>query len=128
MTDLGMLSTDGRCRAFDASGRGYVRGEGICAAVLKRQSHAHADGDSVRAIVRGTGVNHDGKKQGITLPSSEAQEGLIRETYKAARLNPADTQYFEAHGTGMLIQHIQIAPALGRKATEKSLPEANHKL
>ncbi|KAI9676095.1 MAG: putative Hybrid PKS-NRPS biosynthetic cluster [Caeruleum heppii] len=100
MTDLGMLSTDGRCRAFDASGRGYVRGEGVCAAILKRKSHAELDGDNIRAIVRSTCTNHDGKKQGITLPSSEAQESLIRRAYANANLDPAHTQYFEAHGTG----------------------------
>jgi acyl transferase domain-containing protein len=62
MTDLGMLSTDGRCRAFDAAGRGYVRGEGICAAILKRSTDARTDGNPIRAIVRGTNVNHDGTK------------------------------------------------------------------
>ena len=93
MTDLGMLSSDGRCRAFDASGSGYVRGEGVCAAILKRKSRADCDGDPIRAIVRGTAANHDGRKQGITLPSAEAQEELIRRTYRAARVNPADTQY-----------------------------------
>lgn len=72
MTDLGILSTDDRCRAFDASGRGYVRGEGVCAAILKRKGRAELDGDTIRAVVRGTAVNHGGKKQGITLPSSEA--------------------------------------------------------
>lgn len=100
MTDLGMLSTDGRCRAFDAAGSGYVRGEGICAIILKRKSQAEIDGDTIRAIVRGTGVNHDGTKQGITLPSSESQEALIRQVYKTAGLDPKDTNYFEAHGTG----------------------------
>ncbi|KOS47319.1 hypothetical protein ACN38_g1732 [Penicillium nordicum] len=100
MTDLGMLSTDGRCRAFDADGSGYVRGEGICAIILKRKSQAELDGDIIRAIVRGTGVNHDGTKQGITLPSSESQEALIRQVYRTARLDPRDTSYFEAHGTG----------------------------
>jgi acyl transferase domain-containing protein/NADPH:quinone reductase-like Zn-dependent oxidoreductase/NAD(P)-dependent dehydrogenase (short-subunit alcohol dehydrogenase family) len=100
MTDLGMLSTDGRCRAFDADGTGYVRGEGICAIILKRKSQAELDGDFIRAIVRGTGVNHDGTKQGITLPSSESQEALIRQVYRTAGLDPRDTSYFEAHGTG----------------------------
>ncbi|KAK1445344.1 beta-ketoacyl synthase domain-containing protein [Colletotrichum cuscutae] len=100
MTDLGMLSTDGRCRAFDASGSGYVRGEGICAAILKRQSAAETAGDNIRAIVRATGSNHDGRKNGITLPNSVAQEDLIRSTYEQAGLNPLHTQYFEAHGTG----------------------------
>lgn len=100
MTDLGMLSTDGRCRAFDAAGRGYVRGEGICAAVLKRSADAHTDGNVIRAIVRGTHVNHDGTKQGITMPNPQAHEALIRRAYADAGLDPADTQYFEAHGTG----------------------------
>ncbi|GAD98579.1 polyketide synthase [Paecilomyces variotii No. 5] len=100
MTDLGMLSVNGRCATFDASGSGYVRGEGICAAVLKRQSQAEYHGDRIRAVVRASATNHDGTKQGITLPSSIAQEDLIRRVYNNAGLNPADTQYFEAHGTG----------------------------
>ncbi|KAJ9399870.1 hypothetical protein DTO282F9_3218 [Paecilomyces variotii] len=100
MTDLGMLSVNGRCATFDASGSGYVRGEGICAAVLKRQSQAEYHGDHIRAVVRASATNHDGTKQGITLPSSTAQEDLIRRVYSNAGLNPADTQYFEAHGTG----------------------------
>ncbi|KAL8718302.1 MAG: hypothetical protein Q9225_004544 [Loekoesia sp. 1 TL-2023] len=113
MTDLGMLSTDGRCRAFDASGRGYVRGEGVCAAILKRKARAELDGDTIRAIVRGTAVNHDGKKQGITLPSSEAQEELIRHTYRTAKIDPADTQYFEAHGTGTAAGDPRETRAIG---------------
>lgn len=100
MTDLGMLSTNGRCAAFDASGSGYVRGEGITCAILKRKSDAIAHGDNIRAVVRATGSNHDGRKNGITLPNSVAQEELIRTTYKNAGLDPRDTQYFEAHGTG----------------------------
>lgn len=100
MTDLGMLSPDGRSKAFDASANGYARGEGICAVVLKRQKAAETSGDTIRAIVRATGSNHDGRKQGITLPNSVAQEKLIRETYQRAGISPTDTQYFEAHGTG----------------------------
>ena len=100
MTDFGFLSSDGRCRAFDASGKGYVRGEGICAVVLKRKSRAEFDGNRIRSVVRGSSINHDGAKDGITMPNSKAQEDLIRRTYKNARLDPKDTQYFEAHGTG----------------------------
>ena len=113
MTDLGMLSTDGRCRTFDAAGSGYVRGEGICAVVLKRSSRAEADGDTIRAVVRATGANHDGRKQGITLPAPEAQEALIRRTYRDAGLNAADTQYFEAHGTGTAAGDPRETQAIG---------------
>nr|AKL78824.1 GLPKS3 [Glarea lozoyensis] len=100
MTDLGFLSVDGRCRAFDAGGSGYVRGEGICAVILKRKSQAQMDGNNIRAIIRGTGCNHDGIKEGITMPNSVAQEALIRRVYKNTGLNTNETQYFEAHGTG----------------------------
>lgn len=100
MTDLGMLSSDGRCRHGDADGSGYVRGEGICAVILKHQRTAEMDGSRIRAVVRGTGINHDGKKNGITMPSSEAQEQLLRTVYKRAQLDPAETEYIECHGTG----------------------------
>ena len=113
MTDLGFLSSDGRCRAFDASGKGYVRGEGICAVILKRKSRAQLHGNKVRAVVRGTGINHDGAKDGITMPNSFAQEHLIRDTYKHAGLDTNDTQYFEAHGTGTQAGDPRESRAIG---------------
>ena len=76
------------------------------------------DGDKIRAIVRGTAANHDGKKQGITLPSSEAQEELIRRTYRIAGLDPADTQYFEAHGTGTAAGDPRETRAIGAVFSE----------
>lgn len=95
MTDFGMLSTDGRCRTFDAKGSGYVRGEGVSAVILKRKSSAEMAGDRIKSIVRGTGSNHDGTKDGLTLPNGKSQAALLRSTYKNAGLSPADTHYFE---------------------------------
>ncbi len=95
MSDMGFISSDGRCRSFDADGSGYVRGDGICAVVLKRHDRAVAAGDNILAVVRGSGVNHDGKTDGITLPSPEAQEALIRATYAKAGIHPDDTGYIE---------------------------------
>lgn len=100
MTDFGMLSVDGRCRTFDAKGSGYVRGDGICAIVLRKQSFAETSGDRIRAVVLGTGSNHDGIKDGLTLPNEMSQARLLRQTYKKAGLDPINTDYFEAHGTG----------------------------
>ncbi|KAK2746039.1 putative Hybrid PKS-NRPS biosynthetic cluster [Myotisia sp. PD_48] len=100
MTDLGMLSRDGRCRHGDAAGSGYVRGEGITAIVMKRQSLAENAGNPIHSVVRASGSNHDGKKQGITLPSAKSQAALIERVYRDAGLSPADTQYVECHGTG----------------------------
>ncbi|KAF2647846.1 hypothetical protein K491DRAFT_723083 [Lophiostoma macrostomum CBS 122681] len=103
-TNLNMLSPNGRSYMWDSSADGYTRGEGFAAVILKTLSQALADGDTIECIIRGTGVNSDGRTPGITMPSSSAQAQLIRDTYARSGLdatNPRDRpQYFEAHGTG----------------------------
>jgi acyl transferase domain-containing protein len=113
MTDFGMLSTDGRCRHFDANASGYVRGDGVCAVILRKQHAAELNGNNIRAIVRGTGANHDGTKEGLTLPNPKAQADLVRDVYSAAGLIPKDTGYFEAHGTGTKAGDPREASGLG---------------
>ncbi|MET7904986.1 beta-ketoacyl synthase N-terminal-like domain-containing protein [Streptomyces sp. NPDC005355] len=94
------MSRDGRCKPFDASADGIVRGEGCALVVLKRLSDALADGDDILAVIRGTAVNHDGASAGLTVPSGEAQQRLLRDALAAAGVAPADIGYVEAHGTG----------------------------
>ncbi|RAH75492.1 uncharacterized protein BO66DRAFT_467184 [Aspergillus aculeatinus CBS 121060] len=101
---LKMLSPDGRSRMWDQSANGYARGEGVAVVVLKTLSAALADGDHIECLIRETGINQDGRTQGITMPSAIAQASLIRDTYARAGLDPRQEgdrcQYFEAHGTG----------------------------
>lgn len=102
---LGMLSPTGRCRMWDASADGYARGDGFAAVILKRLGDAINDGDDIECIIRGSGVNQDGQTRGgITIPSSELQETLIRQVYANSGLDVGKStdrcQYFEAHGTG----------------------------
>nr|BAZ95823.1 PKS-NRPS hybrid cpaA [Curvularia pallescens] len=104
-SNLRMLSPNGRSRMWDIDADGYARGEGVAAVVMKRLSDAIADGDHIECIIRETGTNQDGFSNGLTVPNSEAQAALIRQTYRKAGLDPENNaadrpQYFEAHGTG----------------------------
>ncbi|KAI0842747.1 putative FSP1 [Hypoxylon sp. FL0890] len=100
MASIGFLSGDGKSYAFDSRANGYGRGEGVATVVIKRLRDAIAAGDPVRAVIRETTLNQDGKTETITSPSQEAQEALIRGCYSKAGIDPLSTQYFEAHGTG----------------------------
>ncbi|PCH00416.1 Acyl transferase/acyl hydrolase/lysophospholipase [Penicillium occitanis (nom. inval.)] len=100
LANLKMTSVDGLSRSFADEVTGYGRGEGIATVILKPLADALKDGDAIRAVIRGTGVNQDGHTTGITLPNSEAQADLINTTYRAAGLEFSQTSYFEAHGTG----------------------------
>ncbi|UUM22295.1 SDR family NAD(P)-dependent oxidoreductase [Mycoavidus sp. SF9855] len=96
----GMLSPHGRCRTFDASADGYVRGEGCAAVVLKRLSDAQADEDPIMAVIRGSAINQDGSSSGLTAPNQLAQQAVIEAALAQAGLAPHEIGYLEAHGTG----------------------------
>ncbi|KAK8879233.1 hybrid NRPS/PKS enzyme [Apiospora arundinis] len=86
-SNLNMLSPTGRSRMWDAGANGYARGEGVGSVVMKTLSAALRDGDHIEYIIRETGINQDGKTPGITMPSSEMQARLIRDTYARAGLD-----------------------------------------
>jgi amino acid adenylation domain-containing protein/FkbM family methyltransferase len=109
----GMLSRGGRCRAFDQGADGYVRAEGVGLIVLKRLRDALADGDRVRAVLRGTAVNTDGRSSGLTVPSGAAQQDVIRRALEDAGVTAAEIGYVEAHGTGTALGDPIEAGALG---------------
>ena len=88
-----MLSRRGRCFAFDERADGYVRGEGGGAIILKPLAQALADGDRVRAVILGTGVNSDGRTIGLSLPSEAAQSALIRTVYARAGVAPTISHF-----------------------------------
>lgn len=95
-----ILSAEGRCKTFDASADGIVRGEGCGAIVLKRLSDAVAQGDRIWSLIRGSAVNQDGRSSGFTVPNKSAQQALIQQALNNAKLPPEAIDYVEAHGTG----------------------------
>ncbi|KAI9721406.1 MAG: Type I Iterative PKS [Chrysothrix sp. TS-e1954] len=103
MSSLGLLGPDGRCFSFDQRASGFGRGEGAACLALKPLKAAIEAGDSVRAVVRATGINQDGRTPGITMPSGLAQEQLMHKVYKSCGLEPRHTDFVEMHGTGTLV-------------------------
>ncbi len=100
MAELGLLSSSGSCRPFDANADGFVRGEGCGMVVLKRLADAQADGDRIWAVVRGSAVNQSGAAAGLTVPNGPAQERVIEEALSRSGIAPAEVDYLEPHGTG----------------------------
>jgi acyl transferase domain-containing protein/acyl-CoA synthetase (AMP-forming)/AMP-acid ligase II/acyl carrier protein len=123
----GMLSPDQRCKTFDASADGYVRGEGGGVIVLKRLADARRDGDDVLAVIRGSAVNQDGRSNGLTAPNPAAQETVIRDALAEGGVDPASVDYVEAHGTGTRLGDpiefgaLRTVLGQGRKSRERCL-------
>ena len=96
----GMMAEDGRCKTFDDSADGYVRGEGCGVVILKRLADARRDGDRILAVVKGSAINQDGKSNGLTAPNGLAQQTVIRQALANAQIAPDQVSYIESHGTG----------------------------
>ncbi|KAG6022008.1 Type I Iterative PKS [Claviceps sp. Clav32 group G5] len=130
MSMLGIFNDHGKTFSFDHRAKsGFARGEGVGCLVLKPLDTALKDNDKIRCIITNTGTNQDGKtieyplsnekliailRKGLSTPSGEAQEELIRQVYERAFISPQDTGYVEAHGTGTKVGDPIEASALNR--------------
>lgn len=94
-----MMSSDGRCKTFDESADGYVRGEGCGLVALKPLAAAQRDGDTVLAVIRGSAINQDGRSNGLTAPNGPSQEAVIRRALHMANVTPDQISYVETHGS-----------------------------
>lgn len=100
-TEGGMVSPEGKCRTFDAKAKGTIFGEGVAVVVLKKLEHALEDGDPIYAVLKGWGLNNDGRsKAGYTAPSIAGQAEAITLAHQHSRVSADTIQYVEAHGTG----------------------------
>ncbi|KAI1302455.1 hypothetical protein F5Y03DRAFT_407817 [Xylaria venustula] len=117
---LGAVSPTSVCHTFDSRADGYARADGIGALYVKRLSQAVTDGDPIRAVIRGTAFNANGRTGGITHPSPEGQEACIRRAYeRAGGLDMSLTGYFECHGTGTPVGDPIEVSAIGRVFADK---------
>ena len=96
-----IASPDGHCRAFAGDAAGTVGGSGAAVVVLKRLEEALADGDTIRAVIKGSAINNDGAdKVGFTAPGMNRQRDVIRAALDRAGVSADSVRYVEAHGTG----------------------------
>ncbi|NES02525.1 MAG: polyketide synthase, partial [Okeania sp. SIO2F4] len=108
-----MLSPDGRCKTFDVTANGYVRGEGCGIIVLKRLSEAVANKDNILGVIRGSAINQDGASGGLTVPNGPSQQKVIRQALANGGVKPGSVSYIEAHGTGTSLGDPIEVGALG---------------
>ncbi|KAI9716040.1 MAG: Type I Iterative PKS [Chrysothrix sp. TS-e1954] len=119
-----LYSAEGKCFPFDErTSGGFGPGEGSSCVVLKPLQDALQAGDNIRAIIRNTGINQDGKTQGISLPDANTQARLVRSVYQSVGLDPTDTEVIEAHGTGTTIGDPIETSAYASTIAVKSTPQ-----
>ncbi|KAF1018224.1 MAG: amino acid adenylation domain-containing protein [Burkholderia sp.] len=118
LADAGMLSPQGHCLSFEATGDGMVLSEAVGMLVLKRLDQAIADGDAIHGVIAASGSNQDGTSNGITAPNGRAQEDLLGEIWARHGIAPEHISHFEVHGTGTslgdAVEGNAISRAFGR--------------
>lgn len=110
----GALSPDASCKTFDAKANGYVRSEAVSALFIKKLSDAQRDGDPIRAVIRGTSANSDGRTRSLGFPSVKGQANLMQRAYEDAGVPVSQTAYIECHGTGTVAGDAVEAGAVAK--------------
>ncbi|QHC32565.1 type I polyketide synthase [Streptomyces sp. HF10] len=113
MDQMGALAPDGRCKTFDARADGYVRGEGAGVVVLAPLSVALERELPVYCLIKGSSANNDGLSNGMTAPSPQAQELMLRTAYRRAGIAPSLVDYIECHGSATPLGDPIEANAIG---------------
>jgi acyl transferase domain-containing protein len=101
MTQAGTLAADGRSKFGDADADGFAPSDGVGVVVLKPFTAARADGDRIRAVIRGSAIGNDGRTGSALLkPSPAGQIEVLMRAYEDAGVAPGEVDFVEAHGAG----------------------------
>ena len=97
---MGILSSDGKCKTLDENGDGYVKGEGVGAVLLMPLEEAIKENHYIYGVIKSSSVNHGGKSTSLTAPNTTAEKELIVDAMRKADISPNEISYLELHGTG----------------------------
>ena len=128
-TALGALSQSNRpaaevSRPFDGKRDGFVLGEGAGVLVLEELEHAKKRGATIYAEVLGMGSSFDAYAATKPDPEARGAARAIKESLREARIDPADVDYINAHGTSTRLNDQMETTAVKRVfgANAKVLP------
>ena len=138
LSQLGILSPDGKERTFDRDANGYVPGEGVGLVLLKPLRDALTDKDHIYGVIKGSAINHSGHGPGKYVPSLQALAEVVEIALIEANIQAEQIGYIETHGTGTLLgdpieiqalskvfQNGEHKVALGSKANVGHLESAS---
>jgi 3-oxoacyl-[acyl-carrier-protein] synthase II len=104
------------CRPFDARRDGLTLGEGAALVALETLEHAQRRKAPILGELIGYGTTID--RHHLTQPQPEGNAALtaMNLACNAARLDPKDVDYINAHGTGTVLNDSSEASAISRWA------------
>ncbi|WP_445468607.1 beta-ketoacyl synthase N-terminal-like domain-containing protein [Massilia scottii] len=97
-SQYGLLSPDGTSGVFDNDAKGFTRGEGVAAIVLKRLEDAERDGNRIYAVIKGCHQNFRGAARSQSEVKHESITAAIDACSVNAGIDPATVRYVEVDG------------------------------
>lgn len=115
----------GASRPFDVTRDGFVAGEGAAILVLEPLSRALKRGARIYAEIRGYGSSSDAYHPVQPAPDGRGAVSSMRRAVRHGKLELADVDYVNAHGTGTPQGDVQECKALlelfGEHASQRKL-------
>jgi acyl transferase domain-containing protein len=96
----GILSRNRNFHLFDQRQDGVILSEGAGMVLLKSLGTALSDGDRIYGVIKGIGINHDGRTAGPATPNPDSQKELLRKVLHACGRHASEIGYIEVNGTG----------------------------